>query len=231
MNDYLTYYGFAFSVFLLTFGAQLFVRNTYSKYSNYPSSSNITGAQVARGILDNNGLYDIDVVKTNGFLTDHYDPKNKRVVLSGNNYDSSSVSAVAIAAHECGHALQHKESYAFLNLRTAMLPMVNISSYAGYFAIMLGLFLNMINLVWIGIGLEAVILLFQVVTLPVEFDASSRAIRMIDEYGVVNNEEKSSAKKVLNAAAMTYVAGVATTLFQMLRLIVSIGGTSSRDRR
>ena len=216
MNDYLTYYGFAFSVFILTFGAQLFFRNTYSKYSNYHSSSNITWAHV---------------VKTNGFLTDHYDPKNKRVVLSGNNYDSSSVSAVAIAAHECGHALQHKESYAFLNLRTAMLPMVNISSYAGYFAIMLGLFLNMINLVWIGIGLEAVILLFQVVTLPVEFDASSRAIRMIDEYGVVNNEEKSSAKKVLNAAAMTYVAGVATTLFQMLRLIVSIGGTSRRDRR
>ena len=231
MNDYITYYGFALSVFVLTFAAQLIVRNTYSKYSNYPSSGNLKGAEVARGILDNNGLYDIDVVKTSGILTDHYDPKNKRVVLSGNNYDSSSVSAVAIAAHECGHALQHKDSYAFLNLRTAMLPMVNISSYAGYFAIMLGLFLNMINLVWLGIAMEGVILLFQIVTLPVEFDASSRALRLIDEYDIVNDEEKVSAKKVLNAAAMTYVAGVATTLFQMLRLIVSIGGVSRKERR
>ena len=112
-----------------------------------------------------------------------------------------------------------------------MLPMVNISSYAGYFAIMLGLFLNMINLVWLGIAMEGVILLFQIVTLPVEFDASSRALRLIDEYDIVNDEEKASAKKVLNAAAMTYVAGVATTLFQMLRLIVSIGGVSRKERR
>ena len=231
MNDYLTYYGFALSVFVLTFGAQMFVRSTYNKYNNYPSSSNLPGSLVARGILDNNGLHDIDVVQTQGFLTDHYDPKNRRVVLSSNNYNSSSVASVAIAAHECGHALQHKDSYAFLNLRTAMLPMVNISSYAGYFAIMLGLFLNMINLVWLGIGLEAVILLFQVVTLPVEFDASARALRMIDDYDIVNDQEKNSARKVLNAAAMTYVAGVATTLFQILRLIISIGGTSRRDRR
>lgn len=231
MNDYLTYYGFAFSVFILTFAAQMFVRNTYEKYSHYSSSANLNGADVARGILDNNGLYDVDVVQTNGLLTDHYDPINKRVVLSTNNYNTSSVSAVAIAAHECGHALQHKESYAFLNIRTALLPVVNISSYAGYFVIMLGLFLNMINLVWLGIAMESVILLFQVVTLPVEFDASSRALRLIDDYNIVDEQQKASAKKVLNAAAMTYVAGVATTLFQIFRLIISIGGTSRRDRR
>ena len=230
MNDYLTYYGFALSVFVLTFAAQAFVRNTYSKYSSHNAQSNMPGAMVARNILDSNGLYDIDVVKKEGFLSDHYDPVNRRVVLSEENYNSSSVSAVAIAAHECGHALQHKDGYAFLNLRTTMLPMVNISSYAGYFAIMLGLFLNMVNLVWLGIGMEAVILLFQIVTLPVEFDASSRALKIIDDCDFVSDQQQSYAKKVLNAAAMTYVAAVATTLFQIIRLIISVGGNSRRRR-
>lgn len=231
MNDYNLYYILSILVFALTFAAQSYVRNIYSKYSNIQAYSSMNGASVARDILDRNGLNNISVNMVNGFLSDHYDPRNMKVALSQNNYESSSVSALAIAAHECGHALQHKESYAFLNIRTALMPVANISSYMGYFAIMLGAFTNMMNLVWIGILLEGVILLFQIVTLPVEFDASRRALMVMEEYGYVSDDQKKYAKKVLTAAALTYVAGVATTLMYILRLLLSFVGSNRRNRR
>ena len=149
--------------------------------------------------------------------------------MSQTNYSSDSIASMAIAAHECGHALQHQADYAFLKIRASLLPVANISSYAGYMAIMLGLFLGQTNLIWLGIALEGVILLFQLVTLPVEFDASSRALTQIRECGIGDEEELKGAKTVLTAAALTYVAGVASTLFQMLRLILVYG--RRRDNR
>ena len=230
MNDYYLYYGLTTLAFLVTFGAQIYVQNTYAKYGNIRIMNGINGASVARDILDRNGLGGIEITSINGVLTDRYDPKNNQVVLSVGNYQNASIAAVAVAAHECGHALQHKESYAFLNVRTAMLPLVNISSYGGYLAIMLGAFLNMMNLIWLGIAMEIVILLFQVVTLPVEFDASRRALIQINENGYLTQEETVGAEKVLRAAALTYVAAVASTLLQILRLILSFGGRR-RNRR
>ena len=229
MNDYYLYYGLTTLALLLTFGAQIYVQNVYAKYGNIRIMNGINGASVARDILDRNGLGAVQILKTGGILTDRYDPKNMQVVLSQNNFENPSIASVAVAAHECGHALQHKESYAFLNVRSALLPLVNISSYGGYLAIMLGAFLNMMNLIWIGIAMEIVILLFQVITLPVEFDASRRALVQIQENAYLTQEETAGAKKVLTAAALTYVAAVASTLLQILRLILSFGGR--RERR
>ena len=231
MNDYTLYYTLTFLAFFLTFGAQIYVKKTYAKYGNISAASGWNGASAARDILNRNGMEGVNVLETEGILTDRYDPKNLQVVLSRNNYENASVASIAVAAHECGHALQHKESYAFLNLRSAMLPLVNISSYGGYLAIMMGAILNVMNLIWLGIAMEIVILLFQVVTLPVEFDASSRALVLIEENGYLNEEEMNGAKKVLRAAALTYVAAVASTLAQILRLILSFAGRSGRDRR
>jgi len=231
MNDYYIYYGFTTLAFLLTFGAQIYVQNTYAKYGNIRAMSGWNGASVARDILDRNGLGSVDILKTAGILTDRYDPRNMQVVLSQNNFENASVASVAVAAHECGHAIQHKESYAFLNIRSALLPLVSISSYGGYLAIMMGALLGMMNLIWIGIAMEIVILLFQVITLPVEFDASRRALILIRENSYLTEDEYDGAKKVLTAAALTYVAAVASTLLQILRLILSFTDRSGRRRR
>lgn len=230
MNDLMIYYLLTMIMFVLTFGAQTYVRNTYKRYLDESGNSCMNGASVAQDILNRNGLYDVSVVKSNGYLSDHYDPRTRQVVLSSTNYESNSISAIAIAAHECGHALQHQASYAFLSFRSALLPVANISSYAGYMFIMMGIFLDMINLVWIGILLESVILLFQLVTLPVEFDASSRALNVISNNGYLSQENYPKAKSVLTAAALTYVASVAATLLQIMRLLLSLFGTR-RNRR
>ena len=230
MNDYYMYYGLTSLAFFLTFGAQMYIQSVYNKYGNIHGSRSYRGAEVARDILNKNDLESVNVQKMAGFLTDRYDPNSRNVILSQSNYDSDSIASVAVAAHECGHALQHKESYAFLNIRSAMLPIVSISSYGGYMAIMLGIFLNMINLIWVGIAMEIVILLFQMITLPVEFDASNRALLQIQENAYLNEEEFEGAKKVLTAAALTYVAGVASTFLQIIRLVLSFGGRSNRRR-
>ena len=229
MNDLSAYYILALLPLFVTLIAQGYVKNTYTKYGRIPASSGYTGAAVARDILDRNGLASVEIQTMKGLLTDRYDPRNASVYLSEGNHDSNSIAAIAVSAHECGHALQHRDSYAFLNVRSAMLPLINISSYGGYLTIMLGMFMNMMNLIWIGIAMEMVILLFQIITLPVEFDASSRALVQIRENGYLQGEEIDDARKVLNAAALTYVAGVAATFFQIFRLIVSFGGR--RDRR
>ena len=173
--------------------------------------------------MDNNGLRDVDVVETGGNLTDHYDPKRKVVRLSRSVYHGDSIASVAVACHECGHAIQDKNGYLFMRIRSSLVPIVNISSYAGYFAIMFGILASSFNLIWTGIILEMVILLFQIITLPVEFDASRRALVELEKYNFLNSDELEQGKVMLTSAALTYVAGVASTLLQILRLILLFG--------
>ena len=230
MNDYTIYYGLTFLAFFITYGAQLYIQSVYSKYSKIANEKGYTGADVAKELLFNNGLYEVNVNPVDGMLSDHYDPRDKSVSLSHNNYASNSLAAIAVAAHECGHALQDKEKYALLSIRASLVPLANFSSMAGYISIMLGVMMGVINLVWIGILLEGVILLFQLVTLPVEFDASRRALAQMQQYAFVNDDELDGARTVLRAAALTYVAGVASTLLQILRLVLVYGRRSDRRR-
>lgn len=221
--DVFIYYVLTFIAFIITLLAQVFVSGSYSKYSKILNERNITGALAARYILDKNGLNDIKIVKVNGYLTDHYDPKNKVIRLSNNVYNFSSVGAVAVASHECGHAIQDKNGYKPLKIRSALIPIVNFSSYAGYFAIVLGIFFSSLNLIWLGIGLELVILLFQFITLPIEINASNIALKELDYSHILNSRELRDGKVMLTAAALTYVASVITTIIQILRLILLFG--------
>lgn len=206
---------------LITMGASSYINLNYSKYKKVSVQSKKTGYDVAREILDRNGLSKVLILETEGELTDHYDPTKKVVKLSHDIYHGSTVAAVSVASHECGHALQDKNGYAFLKFRNTIVPLVNFSSKIGYAAIMAGLFFSMVKLIWIGIAFEIVILLFQLVTLPVEFNASRRALKKIEEYKFVNKNEYVGAKKMLRAAALTYVAGVISALTEILRLVLS----------
>ena len=216
-------YGLTFITFIITSGAQMFVTSTYKKYIEVQNNEKITGAEVARKILDKNGLKSVDVVETSGFLSDHYDPSSKVVRLSSDNFKTTSIAAVSVAAHECGHAIQDKNNYLFLRMRSSLVPMVNFSSYAGYLAIVIGGVTGLFGLVKLGILLECVILLFQIVTLPVEIDASRRALKEIKEYSYLSEDEYGSGKLVLIAAALTYVASVASALIEILRLVLIYG--------
>ena len=223
MDYYFISYGFVILAFILTTLAQFFVTLTYKKYSNDRIERNLTGAKAARNLLDKNNLQNVQVVEVNGYLTDHYDPNEKVVRLSSNNYHGSSISSVSVACHECGHAIQDKEGYVFMRIRAAIVPIVNFSSYMGYISIVLGMLFGAINLIRLGIILETVILLFQVITLPVEIDASKRALKELDYSHFFNSDELEKGKKVLTAAALTYVASVASTLLQILRLLLMFG--------
>ncbi len=229
MSDYTIYYGLTFLAIIITYGAQLYIQTTYAKFSKIANEKGMTGAAVAKELLFNNDLHGVVVKEVNGMLSDHYDPRNQSISLSQNISQSSSIAAIAVAAHECGHALQDRDKYALLSVRSSLVPIANIASMGGYISIMMGLMMGMINLVWFGILLECVILLFQLVTLPVEFDASRRALAQIQQYGYVNDTELEGARTVLRAAALTYVAGVASTLLQILRLVLVYG--RRRDRR
>ncbi|EPD53160.1 hypothetical protein HMPREF1210_00891 [Paenisporosarcina sp. HGH0030] len=211
---------------LLPIYAQYKVKSTYKKYSKVRSTSGMTGAQVARLILDQNGLQDVKVVESRGYLSDHYNPMTKIVALSSHNYHEASVAGTAIAAHEVGHAIQHKEAYSFLKFRHMLVPVANFSSNASWIFVMIGIFASMSNMLLLGIVLLAVGLLFQIVTLPVEFNASSRAMTQIVTLGVIRNEEEKHARKVLNAAAMTYVAAAAVGVLELLRLVLIYTGMS-----
>ena len=210
--------------------AQMNVKSTFNKYSKVRSTSGMTGKQVAEDILRENGIYDVSVERGQGTLTDYYDPKNKKVVLSPNNYDNPSVAGTAVAAHEVGHAIQHATGYKFLSFRSALIPLATLGSNFSYFLIIAGIILTAAQsaaggglgeiLLWSGIGLMAFAVLFQVVTLPVEFDASKRAMNQIEELNIVNSKEYRHAKKVLNAAAMTYVAATAVAVAELLRFIM-----------
>jgi len=220
MNDYVTYYGLTLIALVITLGAQFFISSTYSKYKKVKNKKELSGSEAARMILDKNGLEDVYVVETKGHLTDHYDPSRKVIRLSTEVFHNESIASVAVAAHECGHALQDKQGYTVMRIRSFVVPFVNIASYVGYFAIMIGVIASMLNLVWLGILMEVVILIFQIVTLPVEFDASRRALEEVDKLELLNKGELESGRKVLASAAMTYVASVLTAILELLRLIL-----------
>ena len=216
------YYGLIIIAFLITLLAQVWIKSNYNKYLGVYSSSNLKGFEIARKILDRNGLSEVKVVMGHGLLSDHYNPSSKTVNLSEDVYMTSSLTAASVAAHECGHAIQHKVGYLPLRFRSFLIPLVNFSSYAGYFAIIIGALASIIEIIYAGIILECVILLFEFVTLPVEFDASRRGLKELKN-GFLTNNETSDARKVLKAAAFTYVASVANTALQILRLILIFG--------
>ncbi len=223
MNYYFISYGITLIAFFITTIAQVFVNSTYKKHLKSKTERGMTGAEAARELLDKNDLYDVKVVEVNGYLSDHYDPSKKEVRLSSNNYRGTSISSVAVACHECGHAIQDKVGYVFMRIRASLVPVVNFSSYAGYIAIVLGMLFGSLNLIWVGIILEIAILVFQLITLPVEIDASKRALKELDYSHFLNSNELKKGRSVLVAAAMTYVASVASTLLEILRLILLFG--------
>ena len=196
------------------------VQSVYRKYERIRSMSGMTGAQTAVEILRRNGITDVTVQHVPGQLTDHYNPKTKVVNLSDATYGSNSVAAVGVAAHECGHVMQHATGYVPLQIRSAIVPVASFGSKAGIPIVILGFFLSFSPLITIGIWIFSLAVLFQVVTLPVEFNASSRALAMLQEYGILGPEEAAQSKKVLSAAALTYVAAAASSVVQLLRLIL-----------
>ena len=205
---------------LLSLYAQAKVSSTFNKYSKHGSQNGMTGYDAARKILDTNGLSNIRIERIAGNLTDHYDPKNNVIRLSDSVYDKPSIAAVGVAAHEAGHAVQHSTGYAPIKWRNAVLPAANIGSQAAIPLAFLGLILGFKPLVSFGIILFAAVVLFQLVTLPVEFNASNRATEILGDWGMLTNSEIKGVKKVLGAAALTYVAATLTALMNLLRLIM-----------
>ena len=175
---------------------------------------------LAKKILKENGLKEVKVEEIKGTLTDHYDPRTKTVRLSNDIYNGTSLASISVASHECGHAIQDKNGYLFLRIRRSLVPIVNIASYAGYIAIAGGALLGLLNLIWLGIIFEVVILTFQLITLPVEFNASSRALKQIKELKIVDDREHTSCRQMLTAAALTYVASAAAALLEVVRLLL-----------
>lgn len=205
---------------LLPLYAQMKVKGTYNKFANERTMKGQTGAEVARAILDANGLYDVRVVPTQGVLSDHYNPATKTVALSESNFYEASIAGAAVAAHEVGHAIQHKEAYSMLTLRSKLVPVANISSNMSWIFVMIGIFATNPKFLLLGIVLLAAGVVFQLVTLPVEFDASKRALVQMNSLGIITNEEERPARKVLSAAALTYVAAAAVAVLELLRLVL-----------
>lgn len=202
---------------------------TFSKYSKVRSYCGMTGAQAAQRILSSAGIYDVRIEHVSGKLTDHYDPSNKMLRLSDAVYGNTSIAAIGVAAHECGHAVQHARNYVPLSVRSAIIPVANFGSQLSWPLFLAGLIFSFRPLLMIGILLFCAALLFQIVTLPVEFNASARALRMLDETGIMGRQEIRGTKKVLRAAAMTYVAAVIGSLLQLLRLLILSGAFRRRD--
>ena len=221
------YYGYDGTMILVAAGAVLcmlasmHVNTTYTRYSRMAAACGLTGADVARLILERNGVTDVQVQHVSGNLTDHYDPSKQVVNLSDAVYGSRSVAALGVAAHECGHVMQHEEGYMPLQFRTALVPIANFGSNAGIWIVLLSLILGLSStLTTIGIVLFSMGVLFQLVTLPVEFNASHRALVMLEQYGVLGTDENRKARAVLKAAALTYVAAAASSILQLLRLVL-----------
>lgn len=207
------------------------VKSTFQKYSRMRSRTNLTGAQAAQRVLNSAGIHDVTIRHVSGDLTDHYDPRNKTLNLSDPVYGSASVAAVGVAAHECGHAIQHQRGYAPLSIRGALVPIANFGSAVSWPLIIAGLIFGGAGstLCKIGILLFSAAVLFQLVTLPVEFNASFRAVRILGETGILSDQELPYTKKVLKAAALTYVAGAAAAILQLLRLLILFGGRDNSD--
>ena len=214
--------------FLITLASQVYININYKIYKGHINAKNKTGYDAARAILDANNLNDIDVIETKGTLTDHYDPKRKVIKLSTDIYHGSSIASAAVAAHECGHAIQDKNKYIPMRIRSAIVPFVNICTRLGYLAILIGLIFNRAPLLEAGIILLLAMLVFQLITLPVEFNASKRALNELEKEKILDKEEKGNARNMLVAAAFTYVASVLSTLLQIFRLVLI---SSSSDRR
>lgn len=207
---------------ILMFWAQNRVQSTYHKYSQVRSTMGMTGAQVAQEILNRMGVHNVQIEQVAGQLTDHYDPSAKKVRLSEGVYGSDSLAAAAVAAHECGHVLQDVQGYKAMNLRASLVPAANLGSNIGPMLVVVGVVLGSAGGIFINIGivLFLAVILFHVVTLPVEFDASSRALKLINEFGILQGEENRAAKKVLDAAALTYVATALYSVLQLIQLLM-----------
>lgn len=212
--------GLYFLALIIPMVAQIFVTSNYNKYKRLNNGKSLSGFEVARKILDKNGLKDLYVVETKGSLTDHYDPKRKTVKLSSEVFHGESIASMAVAAHECGHAIQDKEGYFFMKIRSFIFPIVSLGTKFAYIVLVIGLISNIMNLIWAGILLVGLGLLFQLVTLPVELDASRRALKELETNIMVPNVDMNGTKSMLNAAAMTYVAGVLSSALEILRLIL-----------
>jgi len=229
-----TYLLFMAPAFLLMMLTSWYVKSAYNKWSRVPSSSRLTGAQVAQRLInssayvtsgDGRGLFDVQIQGIGGNLTDHYDPRTKTLRLSQGVANSASVAAVAVAAHELGHAMQDAEDYLPLRFRAALVPAVNIGSWLGWILIIVGLFLNMVNLAWLGVLIFSGGAVFALATLPVELNASARAKQLLAQTGIIQSEqERRGVNNVLNAAALTYVASLVTAILQLLYFVSLIGG-------
>lgn len=212
----------------ISLAASGMVNSAMRKYHQVPNTTGITGAECARRILDNEGLYHVQVEDLGSREGDHFDPAANTVRLSSQNYHGRSVTAMSVAAHECGHAIQHAQEYTPIKIRTALVPVVNIGSHASMPLILLGVVLSWNHvLIQLGIIAFSLTVVFQLATLPVEFNASSRALERLERYGIVTRQENRGCRKVLSAAAMTYVAGTLAAVLQLLRLVLLFGG----DRR
>lgn len=231
----ITYLFLVLPCIIISLWASMNVKSTFNKYSQVFSSRRITGSDAAKRVLQANGISNVRVERISGHLTDHFDPRTNVIRLSEQVFDSTSIAAIGVACHEAGHAVQHATQYAPIKLRTAIIPVTNIGSRLAMPLILVGILLSYLGnfsytLVYFGIGCFALTLLFELITLPVELNASNRAIRAIDEYGMLNTAEIKGAKKTLQAAALTYIAAAAVTLAQLLRLILLFGGRRrSRD--
>ncbi len=226
-SDYALQYLLMFAALILGLVASAGVRSAYNKYSRIQNRRRVTGAEVAQRILSNNGIFDVKVVATTGHLTDHFDPRSKVIRLSEGVYNGTSIASVAVAAHECGHAIQHNEDYKPIKVRNAILPVANIGSSLALPLVLLGIFLGGFEiLTTVGIALFLAVVLFQLVTLPVEFNASRRAMVSMEGLGILDDGELPGARRVLTAAAMTYVASVLSSLLSLMRLLLL-----SRSRR
>lgn len=231
MFGYFYYYDptliFALIGLVLSLLASARVNTVFNKYSRVMSRSGITGAMAAERILHSQGIYDVRIERVSGKLSDHYDPRSKVLRLSDSTYGNTSVAAIGVAAHECGHAVQHAKGYGPLAIRSALVPLANIGSNLGYILVIVGLiFTQKTGTMLITIGLIAFscAVLFQIVTLPVEFNASSRALVLLESQGILGTDEVKGSRHVLSAAAMTYVAAAATSILQLVRLIIIAGG-------
>ena len=213
----------------LSVGAQIWVKSAFSKYSKVFSRSGYSGAQAAHDILRRSGISDVTIEETRGMLSDHYDPRTKTLRLSSEVYGKNSLAALGVAAHETGHALQHANGYAPLQLRSALVPVTSIGSHMAFPLLFIGIFLHSAMLVQVGIVFFAGVVLFQLVTLPVEFNASSRALAALRTTGIVSSGELAGAQKVLTAAAMTYVAAAAASVMQLVYFLLRSGLIGGRD--
>lgn len=221
--DYILIY---FLILLIPAIASFNITATYNKYKRENNKKKLSGFEAARKILDENGLKDMYIVEVKGDLTDHYDPTQKVVRLSSDIFHGETIAAVAVAAHECGHAIQDKDNYTFMRIRSMICPVINFSTYIAYILFFISIFLQMFDMLLIAIGLVSLSLVFQVVTLPVEFDASKRALKFLKDYEILGKDEVEGSEKVLKAAALTYVAAVLSSILNLVRLLMYYG-----DRR